>query len=75
MPANRKFNAMPQPVRPPCAKDCKNRSPGCGATCEAWQEYTKLRNAIYRQRILNSDRYEYTKRGIKEVEKAARKHK
>ena len=34
----------------PCKKDCPDRTPGCGATCEEWQKYVKERNAEYEQR-------------------------
>ena len=30
--------------------DCPDRKPGCGANCEKWAEYVKLRDAEYERR-------------------------
>lgn len=39
--------------------DCPDRHPGCGATCEKWAEYVKLRDAEYetRHREAAQERY------------------
>lgn len=34
--------------------DCPNRHPGCGATCEKWQEYTKAKQKVYENRMIQS---------------------
>ena len=43
-------------MKNPCYKketrtDCPDRKPGCGATCEKWAEYVKLRDAEYERRF------------------------
>lgn len=45
----------PNAYRHPCRKDCQNRYPGCGATCEAWQKYLKDRNDGYQAHIEHRD--------------------
>lgn len=34
--------------------DCPDRHSGCGATCEKWADYVKLRDAEYQQRQTNA---------------------
>lgn len=37
-------------MKPPCTRSCPHRSPGCGASCEKWQEYVKARDDEYKRR-------------------------
>lgn len=42
-------------MKPPCfdektKTDCPRRKPGCGATCEKWQEYMVEREKVYEAR-------------------------
>lgn len=51
--------------RPPCARDCENRGPGCGTTCEAWLEYVEKRNAAYKARAEETERRAMTTNALR----------
>lgn len=40
----------------PCAKDCPDRGPGCGAICEKWKSYVAKRNEEYHRRVAESEK-------------------
>lgn len=39
----------------PCAKDCPDRGPGCGANCEKWKAYVAKRNEEYERRLTEGE--------------------
>lgn len=39
----------------PCVKDCQDRGPGCGASCEKWKAYVAKRNEEYQKRAVESE--------------------
>ena len=63
---NRQFTDGP---KPPCGKDCPDRSPGCAVTCEKWLAYVKERNENYKKRLKVKTATEPTDMGIKAAAK------
>ena len=59
----------------PCTKDCPGRAPGCGATCEALERYTKARDAEYATRAREIDLNEKTRGGARNCRVSARAKK
>lgn len=53
--------------RPPCGKDCADRKPGCGVTCEKWIAYVEKRNAVYKERVKITEQYAMTKNTIQTI--------
>lgn len=52
MPPTTSFNTLYSVncIRHPCTKDCPDRFPGCGASCEKWAAYIKQREEVYAMR-------------------------
>ena len=39
-------------VPSPCGRGCKDRKPGCGASCDRWHDYVAERNAHYDEQLV-----------------------
>lgn len=37
-------------MKQPCARDCPDRTAGCGSTCPKWKKYVEWRTAEYERR-------------------------
>ena len=46
-------------MKPPCKKDCLQRSEICHGICEEWLEYEKARNQMYEERKKEHDLVEF----------------
>lgn len=55
--------------KPPCGKDCPDRSPGCAVTCQRWLDYVAERNANYKARRQRCDGAVATEAGRRAIER------
>ena len=42
---------MPLAPKPPCEKDCPDRSSVCAVNCERWSAYVKARGEYYAEKL------------------------
>lgn len=55
--------------KPPCTKDCGERTIGCAVTCERWKKYIAERNQFYKKRYAESELREKTASGKRAVDR------